>query len=172
MSHIIRGSLRGLVCAKGASVPIHPATVLLYRVRTERPLPSPEDQREPVALSADEIGAKEQMLVARAETDAQGNFTAQLERYDGEPLEVDLRFDRGPQGKGEGAEPLQVSLGTVRLDWQRTQDGAIAVWRYILPHLWWCWILRYFGIWVIWGRVVTCKERLPLSGFTVRAYDA
>lgn len=172
MSHIIRGSLRGLVCAKGASVPIHPATVLLYRARTERELPGADDPPEPAALSADELGAREQMLVGRAETDLQGNFSVRLERYDGEPLEVNLRFDRGPQGKGEGAEPLQVSLGTPRLEWQRTEQDSVAVWSYVLPYLWWCWILKYFGIWVIWGRVVTCKERLPLSGFTVRAYDA
>jgi hypothetical protein len=171
MSHIIRGSLRGLVCAKGASVPIHPATVLLYRARSERELPAAEEQRDPAALSADELAAKEQTLVGRAETDAQGGFTVRLERYDGGPLEIDLRFDRGPQGKGEGAEPLQLSLGTMRLEWQQGEQDSAATWRYVLPYRWWCWILKYFGIWVIWGRVVTCKTRLPLAGFKVRAYD-
>jgi hypothetical protein len=175
MSHVIRGSLRGLVCARGAAVAVHPALVRAYRARARAPLPDPETQAAPQALSADDAGAARELFLAEARTDAQGAFTLQIDddRYQGEPVELHLYFDRGPQGKGEGAEPLQVALGTVSPEWQEGPGGGrLAYWHWVLPHRWWCWILRWFGVWVIWGRVVTCKEKIPVAQLTVRAYDA
>jgi hypothetical protein len=56
--------------------------------------------------------------------------------------------------------------------WKRADATAAWHWDYCLPYRFWCWLRGLFGAWTICGTVTTCREKTPIAGLTVTAFDA
>ena len=181
MPYIFKGRLCGYICDECPD-PLSRVTVKLYRVRegrdvTSLAVASPKDTF--VILGDDEASEKESLLIAQAETDEQGNFSFELgekERYNGEAFEIDVYCGNVPRGlkpRNEPPPPVQFSITTLQPMWRRTQEGAVAFFEYCVPARYWCALLSRRRLWVICGRLTTCKKpQLPIAGAEVEAFDA
>ncbi len=70
------------------------------------------------------------------------------------------------------AKPLQVAITTLQPVWRQGESGSVGVWQYCLPNRLWCLILARFGVWSICGHLRTCKDKKPIPGAVVKAFDA
>lgn len=174
------GRLCGFLCEE-CSEPLAHAKVRLYRAADDAKLAARAVARPKetfALLSRDEAEAKDDRLLAEAETDDQGAFTVELgeeQRYEGEPFEIDVALDlaAGAEETPDGAEPLQFTITTLQPTWRpKVAGGFIAGWEYCLPWRLWCAIRARFGLWTICGEVTVCDDGSPVAGVTVRAFDA
>ena len=124
------------------------------------------------------VAEKAERLLAEARTDAQGNFTVELDEekgdYQGGALEVDVRVERvpgQPEGERGDAEPVQFTVTTVQPRWREREDVLVAIWEHCLSAKYWCAILSLFDVWVICGRVVVAASGAPVPNVVVRAFD-
>lgn len=129
-------------------------------------------------LSEEEIKAKDNRLIAKAETDMEGNFVITLdEKYSRSALEIDIycgTVPRLPHPPKKG-NPRQFHVTTYVPEWRMIDDGQnyISNFAYQIPAKWWCLIKgKYFDVWSICGVLTDCKTRNPLAGVTVIAMDA
>jgi hypothetical protein len=178
MSHyIFKGRLCGYVCAE-CPEPLANLQVRLYRVDKHCNIAAlaVANPKETFAiLDDDQVQGKESRLLAKAETDAEGNFTFELgKNYAGEAFEVDVYCGSVPRQKiGKNPpKPRQFTITTLQLRYRETENGFIAVWNYCLPHRFWCAVLAWFDVWTICGRVLDCKTKQPVMGVKVKAFDA
>lgn len=178
MSHyIFRGRLCGYICEE-CSEPLANLRVRLYRVDKQRNVAAlaVANPKETFAiLDDDQVQGKESRLLAKAETDAEGNFTFDLgENYAGEAFEVDVYCGSVPRQKvgKRPPKPRQFTITTLQPRYRETENGFIAVWDYCLPYRFWCAVLSLFDVWTICGRVLDCKTKQPVPGVKVMAFDA
>ena len=177
MSHyIFKGRLCGYICAE-CPEPLANLEVRLYRVekRDDVAALAVANPKETFALLDDEqVKGKESRLLAKAETDAEGNFTFELgKNYAGEAFEVDVYCGSVPRQKiGKNPpKPRQFTITTLQPRYRETENGFIAVWNYCLPYRFWCAVLAWFDVWTICGRVLDCKTQAPIAGLKVMAFD-
>jgi hypothetical protein len=144
MSHyIFKGRLCGYICAD-CPEPLANLQVRLYRVANQNDVSAlaVANPKETFAILDDEqVKAKESRLFARADTDAEGNFTFELDKnYDGEAFEVDVYCATVPRQKigKKPPEPRQFTITTLQPRWRQTENGFIAVWNYCLSYRFWC----------------------------------
>lgn len=179
MSQIIKGNLAAYLCTD--------CSENLSQVKIRIYLPASEDQSEALAaakikdtfreVSDEEIKAKQNRLLAEAETDLQGNFAIKIdERYNRTALEIDFScgtVPRLPLPPKKGKE-RQFHITTFMPQWQMTNDQQLmAEFSYIIPERWWCIIKgKYFDVWTICGKLTDCKTGKPLNGISVIAMDA
>lgn len=178
-SFIFKGRLCGYICSE-CPEPLSSVRVRLYRARegqdiTGLAVASPKETF--AILSDDDVKAKQSSLIAEAETDEQGNFTFELgnkQKYSGEAFEIDVYCGTVPHRKPgpNPPPPVQFSITTLRPMWRRSELGSIAAWEYCIPYRYWCAVRGRFGAWTICGLLTTCKNKLPIGGATVYAYDA
>lgn len=178
MSHyIFKGRLCGYICAE-CPEPLANLQVRLYRVDTQRNVAAlaVANPKETFAiLDDDQVQGKESRLLAKAETDAEGNFTFELgENYAGEAFEVDVYCGSVPRQKigKKPPKPRQFTITTLQPRYRETGNGFIAVWNHCLPYRFWCAVLAWFDVWTICGRVTDCKTKQPVAGVKVKAFDA
>ena len=178
MSHyLFKGRLCGYICAE-CPEPLADLQVRLYRVDKQRNVAAlaVANPKETFAiLDDDQVQGKESRLLAKAETDAEGNFTFELgENYAGEAFEVDVYCRSVPRQKigKKPPEPRQFTITTLQPRYRETENGFIAVWNYCLPYRFWCAVLAWFDVWTICGRVVDCETKQPVQGVKVKAFDA
>ena len=175
MSHILRGRLCGYICDE-CSEPLVRVQVRLYRLRgdqdaTTLAVAAPKETFGVV----DEEGrkAKEGHLLVDATTDEDGRFTAEFpDGYDGGPVEVDVFMEEPPHEGGIDRGELQFTITTLQPRWRQAGDDLVAVWDYCLPARFWCWVLGWWGLRVICGRVTVCETKAPVGGVKVAAFDA
>jgi hypothetical protein len=186
MSYIFKGNLRGYYCADSFDY-LFRAKVKIYAVDNRRDINALAVAREKETFhqrSDEELSLIPVQLLAETETDAAGNFTihfADGEKYTGGAFEIDfecssmpVKFSvkRPPHPKG----PFQFHITTHRPMWKESgllneRRVKVAYWEYAIANKFWCWCLRLFGMYVISGRVVDCKEKIPIKGLKVKAYD-
>lgn len=179
MSHyIFRGRLCGYICAE-CPEPLANLQVRLYRVDKQPNVAAlaVANPKETFAiLGDDQVQEKASRLLAKTETDAEGNFTFELSKnYAGEAFEVDVYCGTVPRLKPlpQPPGPLQFSITTLQPRWRQRENGFMAVWDYCLPYRFWCLVRSHFGAWTICGRLRTCASpQTPIVGATVRAFDA
>jgi hypothetical protein len=179
MSHYtFKGRLCGYICAE-CPEPLANLQVRLYRVDRQRNVAAlaVANPKETFAiLDDDQVQGKESRLLAKAETDAEGNFTFDLtENYAGEAFEVDVYCGSVPRQKigRTPPKPRQFTITTLQPRYRETENGFIAVWDYCLPYRFWCAVLALFDVWTICGRLRTCASpQTPIAGATVKAFDA
>jgi hypothetical protein len=174
MPYIFKGHLRAYLCDR-CMEPLRRVTVRLYAAGQQRPTAaSPtHGEAEPELLSDREVDARGAVLLGEAQTDGEGAFTVRIDdgrRYDGGEIEVHVRVERIEPGQKN--EPVQFVAAVVRPEWQKGRAGQVYDWRHIVAALLWCRIRRWFDAWVICGRLLTCREKVPVAGATVHAYDA
>lgn len=155
--------------------------VRLYRLR--------DDQRETILAAADtkhtvrllgdeEVDSKKGHLIAETETDAEGNFTFELDekqhRYDGGAFELDVYVEAVPGLSGNADpqhKPVQFTITTLQPQWRERENLLVWKWEYCLASRFWCYIRELFGWWVICGTVLHCETQRPLPGLRVTAFD-
>lgn len=175
--YIFKGRLCGYICAECAE-PLANLQVRLYRVDEQRNVAAlaVANPKETFAiLSDDQVQGKKSRLLAKTETDAEGNFTFELgKNYAGEAFEVDVYCASVPRQKvgKKPPEPRQFTITTVQPRYRETGNGFLAVWNYCLPRRLWCAVLAWFDVWTICGRVLDCKTKQPIQGLHVKAFDA
>lgn len=170
MPYIFRGNLRAYLCDE-CWEPLRGVIVRLYRPGQERVAGVDGD---PHLLNENEVGARDVLLLGEAATSDDGSFTVRIDerqqRYDGGDIVVDVRVESITPGQKH--EPVQVTVAVVKPDWQKGGDGYRFDWRYVIAARIWCYIRRWFDAWVICGRLLTCRQKVPVAGATVHAYDA
>lgn len=178
MSHyIFKGHLCGYICAE-CPEPLANLQVRLYRVDDQRNVAAlaVANPKETFAiLDDDQVQAKESRLFAKADTDAEGNFTFELgDKYAGEAFEVDVYCGTVPRQKigKKPPKPRQFTITTLQPRYRETENSFVAVWDYCLPYRFWCALLALFDVWTICGRVVDCETKRPVVGVKVLAFDA
>lgn len=129
-------------------------------------------------LTDEEVKAKNNRLIAEAETDMIGNFAIIIdEKYARSALEIDIycgTVPRLPHPPKKG-NPRQFHVTTYVPEWRITdnEQNYISNFEYKIPAKWWCLIKgKYFDVWSICGVLTDCKTRNPLAGVTVIAMDA
>ena len=122
---------------------------------------------------------RDKLLIAEAETDAQGNFSFELaggKKYNGEAFDVDVYCGTVPGPECRAAHrthdssalpPCNPVGGPVRIRRPRSITGSI-VCRIVFGAT----SLSLLGLWTICGRVTTCgKEQVAVAGVKVSAFD-
>jgi len=182
MSYVFKGKLCGFFC-NDCSEPLDRVKVRLYR-------PSRSESVTILAVAdanqtfhqvhADELKAKQKLLIAETTTDASGAFTFELgekEKYSGEAFEIDFVCGNNyhkpvPPRK---FEEFQFHITTLQPQWREKGTDNQAVnyfgWEYCIAAKWWCLILRILDLWVICGRVVDCETGKAVEGVRVFAFD-
>ena len=174
MPHVLKGRLCGYMC-DDCNEPLAGLIVRIYR-----PLATDKSAKRAVAaspealtfLSDDDVKAKADRLIAEVQTDAYGNYEANLERgrYDGGPIEIDLYCRTVPRKKVVDVKAVQVPITIWQPKWD--DEPIPLVWDHCLRPHWWCGILAWFGVWTVCGRLTTCEGAVPIPGATVTALDA
>ena len=181
MKYIFKGRLCGLICAE-CPEPLANVKVRLYKSAeleqiTARAVANP---KESFAVLDDEaIKGRDKLLIAEAETDAQGNFSFELgkdQKYNGEAFEVDVYCGTVPRRRvpRRPPRPRQFTITTLQPRWRtrEEQETALYYWDYCLPYRFWCYILALLGLWTICGRVTTCgQDQVAVAGVKVSAFD-
>jgi hypothetical protein len=179
MRYLFRGRLCGYICARCPESVSH-AKIRLYRLRADQQetalaTASPKDTFR--VLDRKAVDEKQGSLIAEAETDADGNFSVELDerqKYDGGPFELDVYLESVPGLPQEGAparEPVQFTITTLQPQWRQRDDLLVWGWEYCIPHRLWCWIRGLFGAWTICGTVKVCDTGAPVGGVKVFAFD-
>ena len=180
MKYIFRGNLSALICPE-CPEKVSQATVRLYRLRKDQEgsalaTASPKDTF--AILTEEEIKKKESYLIAEAKTGDDGDYRFELgekQEYNGEAFEIDVYLENVPDQKmgKKKTEPLQFTITTLQPQWKIRQDVYTAIWDYVIPHRFWCFIRSKFYAWVICGRVLDCQQQppVPVPGVKVIAFD-
>ena len=175
--YMFKGRLCGYICAE-CPEPLANLQVRLYRVDKQPNVAAlaVANPKETFAiLDDDQVQEKASRLLAKVETDAEGNFAFELSKnYAGEAFEVDVYCGSVPRqriGKNP-PKPRQFTITTVQPRYRETENGFIAVWDYCVPHRFWCAVLAWFDVWTICGCVLDCKTKQPVMGVKVKAFDA
>src|SRR5438034_1442016 len=135
MPYTLLGRLCGYLC-DDCDEPLSGVTVRLYRTHGDQPVAaraaaSPKDT---LALLDDQaVEAKAELLLAEAETDADGAFRFDLDNdaYDGGPVEVDVLCRTVPGGEAaedEAGQPVAFSITTLQPEWRQRGDRLVAYW--------------------------------------------
>lgn len=174
MSYTLHGRLRGWLC-DDCHEPLSNVTVRVYRATEKLRVAEGGDER-PHLFSAEEAEERRVRLLGEGRADEQGSFRVDFgenARYEGGPVEVDVRVERVPRLRGDPPrEPVQFTAAVADPAWERGQAGMAARLDVSVAFRIWCWIRSLFDAWTVCGHLVTCKEGLPIAGATVRAYDA
>jgi hypothetical protein len=174
--YIFKGRLCGYICPE-CPEPLSNVKVRLYRHADDQPISalaaaSPKDTF--AILSDKQVKAKQSLLIAEVDTDAQGAFQFELgakQNYDGGAFEIDVYCGTVPHHTPKKPEPLQFSITTLHPQWRETEQGRVAAFDYCIPQRNWCGVRAKFGAWTICGQVTVCKTKEPVAGVKVIAFD-
>lgn len=178
MKYQFKGSLCGFICSD-ISEYLSNVKIKLYKVQydtylSEQVTANPKDTFR--ILDNKEIKGKEKLLFAETTTDKKGDFSFNFEEqqgYNGEPFQIDVYLESVPfqKVKDKKFKPQQFTITTLQPQWREYEQGLSWSWKYCIPHRFWCSVRSLFDAWVICGVVSLCKNHLPLSGLTVKAFD-
>ncbi|MBO9727360.1 MAG: hypothetical protein J7623_01850 [Chitinophaga sp.] len=179
MSYQFKGNLKGMLCDDYCIEAIANVKIRIYRAIASREVvqqataAAKETFHE---VSAEELKSKESSLLAETMTDADGNFTIDFGReskYEGEAFDIDFECGNVPRPKPypKRLPVLQFHITTLQPKWRQQENDFLAYWEYQIPNRWWCAIRGKFDAWIICGRVINCKTKLPLKGLQVAAFD-
>ena len=186
MKYQFKGNLRGFYCGDCYDF-LYKANIKIYAVDRTANITAMAVAREKETFhqrSDEELKAISKRLIGEAVTDEAGNFSVELteKNYDGGAFDID--FECGtvpltiPPKKPEPPrppKPFQFHVTTLQPMWKQateeTREQVSAFWEYAIPFKFWCWILRLFKIYVICGKVNDCKNKQPVGGVKVFAYD-
>lgn len=179
MNYTFRGRLWGYICSECLD-PLSNIKVRLYRTHKEQNVTSlavalPKDTF--AILSTEQEKNLNSLLIAEADTDADGNFTFELgekQKYNGEAFEIVVCCTTVPHQEPltNLPSPVLFTITTLQPLWRETEKGMVAVWEYGIPNRYWCAVLARCNTWVICGKVTVCGTDTPIKGIRVKAFDA
>jgi hypothetical protein len=166
MPYVLNGSLRGSLCEDCIET-LARVRVRIYHAGEVR------SAKDLAVLTDQQVEAARPQLLAEAETDESGAFTARWDdgqRYTGGPLQVDLVVE-SVTGAKKRRDAVQFTAAVFQPDWTEAQRVRQARWAHAVSARLWCFIRGLFDAWVICGRVRDCKTGKALAGIKVLAYD-
>lgn len=176
MDHLLKGNLSGYLSPKSKE-PIANAKLRFYR--TEKPHGKSEIKPKLVfkMLTEEMVEKDKKLLIGETQTNQKGEFTVRLgegKSYDGKSVRIDLCPGKVPGQKvaKEKSVANQFTIAVIKPRWHKTNEGLAANWRCHLPFRVWCNVRLFNDAWVITGRVLNQGTNTPVSGVTVRAFDA
>lgn len=182
MNFYVSGRLHAIVC-DGHQQDLSRTRVRLYRAESEEVtrLVAAQSKETFQILEEKQIKAKAKRLLAETTTDAQGNYSFEIDgkekAYKGEAVEFDVYYDSIPDygqedtEKPRGFKTFQVTLDVLQPRWRETDNGLFARWNHRISRKWYCGILQRLDIWVICGTLRDCESEQPQSGIEVIAMD-
>ena len=185
MNYIFKGNIRGFYCGDCFDY-LYKAKVKIYAIDSEADTTALAVAREKETFhqrSDEELKSLSKRLLIETETDDLGSFTidfSNVANYNGGAFDIDFEcgtvpvkvsLKRPPKPRG----PFQFNITTIQPLWRsnsaENEESSMAYWEYSITYKFWCWLLRLFGLYVICGRVVDCKEKIPIQGVKVKAFD-
>ena len=169
MSYLFKGSLHGQICEdcietlSGIEVRLY----LPWRRNNETHETNGKDNFR--IVSAAEAKQREELLIAKTTTDANGNFSFKIEEeYQQAAFDIDIICHTVPFAvkRPEAGQAVQLHLTTII-------PIQIEYWNFTIPHKIWCNIRgKYFDAWVICGHLRNCETNRPIANASVTAWDA
>jgi len=180
MRYVFTGWLCGYICPDCPEA-LSDMTVRLYRSRDTQDvtaLAAAQPIETLAMLGEGEVEEKSSSLFAETQTDADGQFSFELDEkdYEGGAFEIDVYCATVPHRKPgrKDPKPLQLSITTLHPRWREVakEDEVRWAWEYCIPSRFWCAVRSKFGAWTICGKVSDCASGVPVSGVLVHAFDA
>jgi hypothetical protein len=128
----------------------------------------------PGQLTAEEVSAKSDRLLAETKLDERGNFTLTWEQLHlfTEPLELDLCIHHMPEQAEVRGVTTHYHLSTLVPYWKRSGQRYVAAYAYVIPVENWSQIRANYGTWVIAGTVKRGHITAGQLQLRVEAYNA
>lgn len=128
----------------------------------------------PGQLTAGQVEAKRERLLAETRLDGRGDFMLTWEELHlfTEPLEVDICLRHMPEQADIRGMESHYHLSTMVPHWKRSGQRYVAAYAYILPVENWSQIRANYGTWVIAGTVRQLHTREGQAQLRVEAYNA
>ncbi len=183
MRYQFKGNLRGFYCGDCFDF-LYKANVKIYAVDRTANITALAVAREKETFhqrSDEELKSLSKRMIGEGVTDENGNFSVDLteKNYDGGAFDIDFECGTVPiqvrKKIPAPPAPFQFHITTFQPQWKQpaeeTRDQLMAYWEYAIPFKFWCWLLRLFKVYVICGKVNDCKNKQPVAGVKVFAYD-
>lgn len=175
MSYQLIGNISALICDDGIE-PLAHATLKVYLPPIHAAqLPAPHGIfREPQSLTATDVTAKADRLLAEVKLDMDGNFrlTWQEIHLFTEPLEIDICIEHIAGCRKDQVIPLHFHLGVFVPQWRRSKERYLSAFAYIIPSECWTSIRHQLQSWAITGVLRHYRNHNPIGRVLVQAYNA
>lgn len=178
MTHKITGRLCGYICPN-VEEPLENVTLRVYRppedpdLRLELATAQPNETAR--VIDGKELDRKSNRLLLETTTEADGSYEidfAEVEGYDGGPIELDVYLETVPGKTVPNPDPVQITVTVLNPEWRTPQEESHYEFDYCFSRRFWCDVREQFGAWVVCGRAWDCEDQEARAGLTVRARDA
>jgi hypothetical protein len=176
MCYLLIGNISALISDE-CTEPLVDAFLRVYLPDGRHPIgvhPKKNVFSGPGQLTAGQVEAKRDRLLAETRLDERGDFTLTWEQLHlfTEPLELDICLRHMPEQADIRGMESHYHLSTLAPDWKRSGQRYVAAYAYILPAESWSQIRANYGTWVIAGTVRQLHTREGQAALKVKAYNA
>ncbi len=176
MCYLLIGNISALI-SDDCTEPLVDAFLRVYLPDGRHPIgayPKRDIFSGPGQLTAGQVEAKQDRLLAETRLDEKGNFTLTWEQLHlfTEPLEFDICLRHMPEQADFRGMESHYNLGMMAPNWKRSGQQYVAAYAYILPVESWRQIRANYGTWVIAGTVRRLHAREGQAQLKVEAYNA
>ena len=175
MCYLLIGNISALISDE-CTEPLVNARIRVYLPDAKHPNSYPRKNVfiGPIQLTAADVAAKQERLLAEAALDDRGNFTLSWEQIHlfTEPLELDICLQGMPGQTPQKPVESYYHLSTLIPQWKRSLQRYVAAYAYVIPVESWAQILASYGTWVIAGIVRRTHSKEGQSQLRVEAYNA
>lgn len=176
MCYLLIGNISALI-SDDCTEPLVDAFLRVYLPDGHHPVeahPKRNNLNGPGQLTAGQVEAKRDRLLAETRLDERGNFTLTWEELHlfTEPLELDICLRHMPEQADIRGMESHYHLSTMVPHWKRSGQRYVAAYAYVLPVESWSQIRANYGTWVIAGTVRRLHTREGQAQLKVEAYNA
>lgn len=176
MCYLLIGNISALI-SDDCTEPLVDAFLRVYLPDGHHPVeahPKRNIFNGPGQLTAGQVEAKHDRLLAETRLDERGNFTLTWEQLHlfTEPLELDICLRHMPEQADIRGMESHYHLSTMVPHWERSGPRYVAAYAYVLPVESWSQIRANYGTWVIAGTVRRLHAREGQAQLKVEAYNA
>jgi hypothetical protein len=176
MCYLLIGNISALI-SDDCTEPLVDAFLRVYLPDGHHPVeahPKRNIFNGPGQLTAGQVEAKRDRLLAETRLDERGNFMLTWEQLHlfTEPLELDICLRHMPEQADIRGMESHYHLSTMVPHWERSGQRYVAAYAYVLPVESWSQIRANYGTWVIAGTVRRLHTREGQALLRVEAYNA
>jgi len=176
MCYLLIGNISALI-SDDCTEPLVDAFLRVYLPDGRHPIgahPKRNIFNGPGQLTAGQVEAKRDRLLAETRLDEKGNYMLAWEQLHlfTEPLELDICLRHMPEQADIRGMESHYHLTTTVPQWKRSGQQYVAAYAYILPVESWRQIRANYGTWIIAGTVRRLHAREGQAQLKVEAYNA